>query len=66
MPLNKIKAPITDDEVIKAVKRLKNGKACGEDYAGNDMIEAFSENNLHLLTHLSYYLVVIDPSIPNE
>ena len=38
MPLNKIKAPITDDEVIKAVKRLKNGKACGEDYVGNDMI----------------------------
>ena len=27
-----LNSPITDDEVSKAVKRLKNGKVCGEDY----------------------------------
>ena len=41
---------ITEDEVSKAVKRLKNGKACGADCILNKMIKAFSENHLHLLT----------------
>ena len=30
----------------KAVKRLKNGKACGEDCILNEMIKAFSEKTL--------------------
>ena len=33
---------ITEDEVNKAVKRLKNGKACGEECILNEMIKAFS------------------------
>ena len=36
-----LNSPITEDEVSKAVKRLKNGKACGEDYILNEMIKAF-------------------------
>ena len=43
-----LNSPITEDEVSKAVKRLKNGKACGEDCILNEMIKAFSENNKHL------------------
>ena len=45
-----LNSPITEDEVSKAVKRLKNGKACGEDCILHEMIKAFSENHLHLLT----------------
>ena len=50
-----LNSQITEGEVSKAVKRLKNGKACGEDCILNEMIKAFSENNLQML----YYLVVI-------
>ena len=60
-----LNSPITEDEVIKAVKRLKNGKACGEDYILNEMIKAFSENPLHLLTQ-TFNVILLSGHIPNE
>ena len=40
--------PISDeDKVKKAVKRLKIGKACGEDQIINEMIKAFSEFHMN-------------------
>ena len=38
---------ISGAELTTAVKRLKNGKACGEDNIINEMIRAFSEDHLH-------------------
>ena len=60
-----LNSQITEGEVSKAVKRLKNGKACGEDCILNEMIKAFSENNLHLLTQ-TFNVVLISGHIPNE
>ena len=60
-----LNSPITEDEVSKAVKRLKNGKACGEDCILNEMIKAFSEDHLHLLTQ-TFYVVLLSGHIPNE
>ena len=37
-----LNSPIMEDEVSKAVKRLKNGKACGEDGILNEITNAFS------------------------
>ena len=45
-----LNSPITEDELCIAVKRLTNAKACGEDCILNEMIKAFSENHLPLLT----------------
>ena len=47
-----------------AVKRLKNGKACGEDNIINEMIRAFSEDHLHLLTQI-FNVVLLNGHIPN-
>ncbi len=44
-----LNSPIPEDEVSKAVKRLKNGKACGEDCILNEIIKAFSENHKHFV-----------------
>ena len=60
-----LNSPITEDEVSKAVKRLKNGKACGEDCILNEMIKAFSEDHLHLLTQ-TFNVVLLSGHIPNE
>ena len=49
----------------KAVKRLKIGKACGENYILNEMIKAFSENHLHLLTQ-TFNVVLLNGHVPNE
>ena len=49
----------------KAVTRLKNGKACGEDYILNEMIKAFSENHNHLLTQ-TFNVVLLSGHVPNE
>ena len=45
-------SPISEAEVNKAVKQLKNGKACGEDNILNEMIQKFSENHLHMLKNI--------------
>ena len=58
-----LNSPIPEDEVSKAVKRLKNGKACGEDCILNEM--AFSENHLHLLTQ-TFNVALLSGHIPNE
>ena len=47
-----LNSPISEDEVKKAVKRLKNGKACGEDNILNEMIKAFSESHMSVLTKI--------------
>ena len=60
-----LNSPITEDEVSKAVKRLKNGKACGEDSILNEMIKAFSENHKHLLTQ-TFNVVLLSGHVPNE
>ena len=60
-----VNSPITEDEVSKAVKRLKNGKACGEDCTLNEMIKAFSEDHLHLLTQ-TFNVVLLSGHIPKE
>ena len=60
-----LNSPITEDEVSKAVKRLKNGKACGEDCILNEMIKAFSENHKHLLTQ-TFNVVLLSGHVPNE
>ena len=44
--------PISEAEVTTAVKRFKNGKACREDNIINEMIRAFSEDHLHMLTQI--------------
>ena len=37
--------PVSEAEVTTAVKRLKDGKACGVDNIINEMIRAFSEDH---------------------
>ena len=59
-----LNSPITEDEVSKAVKGLKNGKACGEDCILNEMIKAFSEDHLHVLTQ-TFNVVLLSGHIPN-
>ena len=59
-----LNSPITEDEVSKAVKRLKNGKACGEDCILNEMIKSFYEH-LHMLTQ-TFNVVLLSGHIPNE
>ena len=44
-------ATISEAEVTTVVKRLQNGKARGEDII-NEMIRAFSEDHLHMLTQI--------------
>ena len=60
-----LNSPITEDEVSKAIKRLKNGKACREDYTLNEMMKAFSENHLHLLTQ-TFNVVLLSGHVLNE
>ena len=60
-----LSSPITEDEVSKAVKRLKNGETCGEDYILNEMIKVFSENHLHLFTQ-TFNVVLLSGHVPNE
>ena len=48
-----------------AVKRLKNWKACGEDNNINEMIRAFSEDRLHMLTQI-FNVVLLSGHIPHD
>ena len=54
-----LNSPISEDEVKKAVKRLKNGKACGEDKILNEMIKAFSESHMSVLTNIMEEVILI-------
>ena len=49
-----------------AVKRLKNGKACGEDNIINEMIRALSEDHLHMITQISRLIGIIKPIYKNK
>ncbi len=60
-----LNSPISEDEVKKAVKRLKNGKACGEDKILNEMIKAFSESHMSVLTKI-FYIVLLSGHMPHE
>ena len=57
--------PFSEDEVKKAVKRLKNGKACGEDKILNEMIKAFSESHMSVLTKI-FNIVLLSGHMPHE
>ena len=57
--------PISEAEVKTAVKRLKNRKACGEDNIINEMIRAFSEDHLHMLTQI-FNVVLLSGHIPHD
>ena len=48
-----------------AVKRLKNGKACGEDNIINEMIRVFTEDHLHMLTQI-FNVVLLSGHIPDD
>ena len=60
-----LNSPISEDEVKKAVKRLKNGKACGEDKILNEMINAFSESHMSVLTKI-FNIVSLSGHMPHE
>ena len=60
-----LNSPISEDEVKKAVKRLKNGKACGEDKILNEMIKAFSETHMGVLTKI-FNIVLQSGHMPHE
>ena len=60
-----LNSPISEDEVKKAVKRLKNGKACGEDKILNEMIKAFSETHMGVLTKI-FNIVLQNGHMPHE
>ena len=60
-----LNSPISEDEVKKAVKRLKNGKACGEDKILNEMIKAFSETHMGVLTNI-FNIVLQSGHMPDE
>ena len=60
-----LNSPISEDEVKKAVKRLKNGKACGEDKILNEMIKAFSETHMGVLTNI-FNIVLQSGHMPHE
>ena len=44
--------PISEADVMTAVKRLQNGKACGEDNIINEMIRTLLEDHWHMLTQI--------------
>ena len=50
---------------MTAAKRLKNGKACGEDNIINEMIRAFSEDHSHMLTQ-NFNVVLLSGHIPRD
>ena len=50
---------------IPSVKRLKNGKACGEDKILNEMIKAFSETHMGVLTKI-FNIVLQSGHMPHE
>ena len=60
-----LNSPISEGEVKKAVKRLKNGKACGEEKILNDMIKAFSETHMGVLTKI-FNIVLQSGHMPHE
>ena len=60
-----LNSPISEDEVKKAVKRLKNGKAGGEDKILNEMIKAFSESHMSVLTKI-FNIVLLSGHMPHE
>ena len=60
-----LNSPISEDEVKKAVKRLKNGKACGEDKILNETIKAFSESHMSVLTKI-FNIVLLSGHMPHE
>ena len=55
-----LNSPLSEVEVKKAVKRLKNGKACGEDKILNEMLKAFSETHMGVLTKSSILFYRVD------
>ena len=57
-----LNSPIYEDEVTKA---LKNGKACGEDKILNEMIKAFSESHMSVLTKI-FSIVLRSGHMPHE
>ena len=57
--------PISEDEVKKAVERLKNGKACGEDKILNEMIKAFTESHISVLTKI-FNIVLVSGHMPKR
>ena len=60
-----LNVPISGVEVTTAVKRLKNGKPCGEDNIINEKIRAFSENHLDMLAQI-FNVVLLSGHIPND
>ena len=60
-----IYSPIAEDDVKQAVKRLTNGKACGEEKILNEMINAFSESHKSVLTKI-FYIVLLSGHMPHE
>ena len=60
-----LNSPISEDEVKKAVRRLKNGKACGEDKILKEMINAFSETHMGVLTKI-FNIVLQSGNMPHE
>jgi hypothetical protein len=43
-PLNEeINFSITQEEILRCIKKLKNNRACGEDYVVNEYIKSTSE-----------------------
>ena len=63
--LRLLNIPISEEEVTTAMKRLKNGKACGEYDIINEMIRAFSEYHLHMLTQI-FYVVLLSGHVPYD
>ena len=57
--------PISEAEVTTAVKRFKSVKACGEYNIINEMIRAFSEDHLHMLTQI-FNVVLLSGHIPHD
>ena len=57
--------PISEAEVTTAVKRFKSVKACGEYSIINEMIRAFSEDHLHMLTQI-FNVVLLSGHIPHD
>ncbi len=49
----------------KALKRLKNEKACGEDKILNEMIKAFSESHMSVLTKI-FNIVLLSGHMPHD
>ena len=60
-----LNSPISEDEVKKAVNRLKHWKACGEDEILNEMIKAFSETHMGVLTKI-FNTVLQSGHMPHE